>query len=101
MGSLYLDDILDDHRATAAADGRALDELIAEAKEMAPTRGFVDALRQQPQLGVIAEVKRRSPSKGDLNLGLDPVELSSAYACLLYTSPSPRDQRGSRMPSSA
>ena len=24
-----------------------------------------------------------------------------SYACLLYTSPSPRDQRGSRMPSSA
>ena len=24
-----------------------------------------------------------------------------ALACLLYTSPSPRDQRGSRMPSSA
>ena len=32
-------------------------------------------------------------------------ELSDSYphqtACLLYTSPSPRDQRGSRMPSSA
>ena len=27
-----------------------------------------------------------------------PIE---AYVCLLYTSPSPRDQRGSRMPSSA
>ena len=26
---------------------------------------------------------------------------SRAYFCLLYTSPSPRDQRGSRMPSSA
>ena len=26
---------------------------------------------------------------------------SGAYSCLLYTSPSPRDQRGSRMPSSA
>ena len=25
----------------------------------------------------------------------------AAEACLLYTSPSPRDQRGSRMPSSA
>ena len=25
----------------------------------------------------------------------------SAHGCLLYTSPSPRDQRGSRMPSSA
>ena len=27
--------------------------------------------------------------------------LSPAISCLLYTSPSPRDQRGSRMPSSA
>ena len=26
---------------------------------------------------------------------------SASYTCLLYTSPSPRDQRGSRMPSSA
>ena len=26
---------------------------------------------------------------------------NDAYICLLYTSPSPRDQRGSRMPSSA
>ena len=29
-----------------------------------------------------------------------PVPVDSRY-CLLYTSPSPRDQRGSRMPSSA
>ena len=29
------------------------------------------------------------------------VEINSDYTCLLYTSPSPRDQRGSRMPSSA
>ena len=28
-------------------------------------------------------------------------KLFSEYSCLLYTSPSPRDQRGSRMPSSA
>ena len=27
--------------------------------------------------------------------------IDSLYTCLLYTSPSPRDQRGSRMPSSA
>ena len=31
----------------------------------------------------------------------DPTENSMHLACLLYTSPSPRDQRGSRMPSSA
>ena len=29
------------------------------------------------------------------------LNLSSYQGCLLYTSPSPRDQRGSRMPSSA
>ena len=27
--------------------------------------------------------------------------VAMGYVCLLYTSPSPRDQRGSRMPSSA
>ena len=29
------------------------------------------------------------------------VEANAGWTCLLYTSPSPRDQRGSRMPSSA
>ena len=33
--------------------------------------------------------------------GIRPGEQTSNYICLLYTSPSPRDQRGSRMPSSA
>ena len=32
---------------------------------------------------------------------LDPDPFSLDLTCLLYTSPSPRDQRGSRMPSSA
>ena len=31
----------------------------------------------------------------------DKANRSSINSCLLYTSPSPRDQRGSRMPSSA
>ena len=31
----------------------------------------------------------------------EPDSSQTAQACLLYTSPSPRDQRGSRMPSSA
>eukprot|EP00829_Urostomides_striatus_P021000 TRINITY_DN9151_c0_g1_i1.p3 TRINITY_DN9151_c0_g1~~TRINITY_DN9151_c0_g1_i1.p3 ORF type:complete len:139 (-),score=26.16 TRINITY_DN9151_c0_g1_i1:10-426(-) len=31
----------------------------------------------------------------------DPATVGELAACLLYTSPSPRDQRGSRMPSSA
>ena len=38
-----------------------------------------------------------------LSLDGDPVDVlvPTPYPCLLYTSPSPRDQRGSRMPSSA
>ena len=31
----------------------------------------------------------------------DKKEVAKSEGCLLYTSPSPRDQRGSRMPSSA
>ena len=38
----------------------------------------------------LAKIKERYPEKEDIFL-----------TCLLYTSPSPRDQRGSRMPSSA
>ena len=34
-------------------------------------------------------------------LALENVDFDQSRACLLYTSPSPRDQRGSRMPSSA
>ena len=33
--------------------------------------------------------------------GILDSQQSEFYSCLLYTSPSPRDQRGSRMPSSA
>ena len=34
-------------------------------------------------------------------LGMQQIANGDANVCLLYTSPSPRDQRGSRMPSSA
>ena len=36
-----------------------------------------------------------------LRFGYNGLFLTSSTGCLLYTSPSPRDQRGSRMPSSA
>ena len=38
---------------------------------------------------------------GVVHGGLHATMLDTAMGCLLYTSPSPRDQRGSRMPSSA
>ena len=46
---------------------------------MPPTRGFAAALRAQSTLGVIAEIKRRSPSKGDLFADLDPAVVAQAY----------------------
>jgi indole-3-glycerol phosphate synthase len=74
----YLDTILASHRAEAAADARPLDELRARAVTCPAPRGFRAALAG-PAMSVIAEVKRRSPSKGDLAPGLDPATLAASY----------------------
>jgi indole-3-glycerol phosphate synthase len=83
----YLDRILDRHRERAAADRRPIEALLEEARAAAPTRGFRHALAGGDRLAVIAEIKRRSPSKGDLNIGLDSAEWATTYehggaACL-------------------
>lgn len=76
----YLDRILDAHRAAAQADERDLDDLIGRATSMPPARGFAAALRDTARLGVIAEIKRRSPSKGALAVDLDPATVAADYA---------------------
>ncbi|MEJ6513698.1 MAG: indole-3-glycerol phosphate synthase TrpC [Acidimicrobiia bacterium] len=54
--------------------------MIDQAKSVGPTRGFVQKLRTDSlqQLAVIAEIKRRSPSKGVLREGIDAVDLARA-----------------------
>lgn len=76
----YLSRILEAHRAAAADDDRGLDALVAEADGLAPTRGFAAALAAADGVAVISEVKRRSPSKGDLAPCLDPGVLARSYA---------------------
>lgn len=76
----YLDKILDAHRAVAANDQRPLDVLLDQAALADPPRGFADSLRRTEGVAVISEIKRRSPSKGDLNPGLDPAVWAGSYA---------------------
>ena len=78
---MYLAKILDRHRAAAQSDSRRLSQLIDEAKTVAPTRGFIQRLRDDSlhQLAVIAEIKRRSPSKGVLREGIDASDLARTY----------------------
>ena len=75
----YLDRILERHRERASIDERGLDELITIARSQPTPRGFERALADSDRLAVISEVKRRSPSKGELCPGLDPGALAQRY----------------------
>ena len=74
----YLDEILVAHRHAAEQDERDLADLERAARSATAPRSLSDALRT-PGLSVIAEIKRRSPSKGPLALDLDPVHLARSY----------------------
>ncbi|HMJ79282.1 MAG TPA: indole-3-glycerol phosphate synthase TrpC [Iamia sp.] len=81
----YLDRIIDAHREAAAADGRrrgAIEEAAEKAMSDGPTRGLRAALAADHAAGnlaVIAEIKRRSPSKGDLAPDLVAGRVAEAY----------------------
>jgi indole-3-glycerol phosphate synthase len=76
----YLDSILAAHREQAKADGRPLAGLVDRARAMGPTRDLAAALRGTGAMAVIAEIKRRSPSKGALAPDLVPDVLAKVYA---------------------
>ena len=78
---MYLDKILAQHREVAEADNRDLDALIETSLSAPAPRGFASRLRQDStnNLAVIAEIKRRSPSRGSLNSELDPTLIAQSY----------------------
>lgn len=76
-----LEDIIDGVRADLAVREAALpfDELKRRTADAKPARDVMAALKESG-IGVIAEVKRRSPSKGDLAEIADPAALARDYA---------------------
>ena len=75
----------------------SLSELESLAKSASPVRGFASALiniANQDQNALICEIKRKSPSAGDILPGADPVEIARDYeaggaACLSVLTDAP------------
>ena len=87
---------------------------ISKNNRGAVKRDLTLMMKAASKAGIPIVVGTSGQAGGDLNLewtrdiavevarelGIRP-RIALLYSCLLYTSPSPRDQRGSRMPSSA
>lgn len=73
--------ILDHKRGeiSAAKARRPAEQLQAELAAAPPVRDFVAALRAAKDIGLIAEVKKGSPSAGTIRADFDPQEIASIY----------------------
>lgn len=87
MGAIATPTILNTiitHKRVEVAARKAkcsLDALLPELVYAPPTRDFAGALRDAGKVAprVIAEIKRKSPSKGLLRENIDPAEIASIY----------------------
>ncbi len=80
MASTYLDSIVSWHRARADRDVRAWRDRLDSVRYAGPS--FFEAIHssESSNVAIIAEIKRRSPSRGWLGEHLDAAQLAAAYA---------------------
>lgn len=78
---MILDALLESTRAEVARRRAEMPEAALRERlaDLPAPSNFFRALRQ-PGVSIIAEVKRASPSRGALNLGLQPATLAESYA---------------------
>ncbi len=80
---MYLDRIVETkkHEVAALYERTSIHELESQLADAPPTRGFERALHQRKRanMGLIAEVKKASPSKGLIREDFDPVQIARAY----------------------
>ncbi|MDE3064409.1 MAG: indole-3-glycerol-phosphate synthase [Acidobacteriota bacterium] len=77
MDATYLDAIVAHHRRRAAGDARDWRVRVETVRVQGP--GFASALRAPDTVVVIAEIKRRSPSRGGIDEGLDAAQVARDY----------------------
>ena len=76
-------------------------DLVLGASEKFNVLNYIDGLSQAPEKGMIKSCEITEVNDFESSFSFGDRTRSFLKVCLLYTSPSPRDQRGSRMPSSA
>lgn len=70
------------HKAQEVAFAKSLvspEELLARAADAPPRKGFLRALQSALKPGLIAEVKKASPSAGVIRENFDPIDLAQVY----------------------